>query len=71
MEARIFETAIDVLGPAAELDEAPAALGQDRFHRRYWHARASRIYAGTSEVQKNVIAERLLGLPKEPPWTRT
>jgi len=70
MEARIFETAIDTLGPLAELDgDAPGALTRGDFHRRYWHARASRIFAGTSEIQRNVIAERLLGLPKEQAWT--
>ncbi len=68
MEARIFETAVDILGPFAELDDAPLALAGDHFHRRYWHARASRIFAGTTEIQKNIIAERLLGLPKEPQW---
>lgn len=69
MEARIFETAIDILGPLAELDDAPLALVGNRFHRRYWHARASRIFAGTSEIQKNIISERLLGLPKERRWS--
>lgn len=69
MEARIFETAIDVLGPWAELDDGPLALVGNRFHRRYWHARASRIFAGTSEIQKNIISERLLGLPKERRWS--
>lgn len=69
MEARIFETAIEVLGPRAELHGAPAALGPEDFHRRYWHARAARIYAGTNEVQRNIIAERVLGLPKEPACT--
>lgn len=71
MEARIFETAVQVLGPRAELHRAPEALTSQDFQRRYWHARAARIYAGTSEVQKNIIAERVLGLPKEPAWTQT
>ena len=69
MEARIFETALDVLGPSAELDPMPLAHSGDRFHRNYWHARASRIFAGTSEIQKNIISERLLGLPKERRWS--
>ena len=65
METRIFETALDILGPFAELNqEAPANKFPGRLDRRYWHARAAKIFAGTSEIQKNVIAERLLGLPR-------
>lgn len=70
MESRIFESALRILGPLAELsDAAPASPALPDIHRRYWHARASRIFAGTSEVQRNIVAERVLGLPREPPWT--
>jgi alkylation response protein AidB-like acyl-CoA dehydrogenase len=70
MEVRIFETALYILGPLAELaDEAPGALAEPGFQRRYWHARASHIFAGTSEVQRNIVSERVLGLPREPRWT--
>jgi alkylation response protein AidB-like acyl-CoA dehydrogenase len=66
MEARIYETGMDVLGPYAELlPSAPAAIDHDVWLKRYWYSRASLIYAGTSEIQKNIIAERVLGLPKE------
>lgn len=65
METRIFETALEALGPFAELQQdAPASIFPGRFDRRYWHARAAKIFAGTSEIQKNLIAERLLGLPR-------
>ncbi|QBI19101.1 acyl-CoA dehydrogenase [Egibacter rhizosphaerae] len=67
METRIFEDGLDLMGASAQLsDEADTPSAVDEWHKRYWYARASRIYAGTSEIQKNIIAERVLGLPKEP-----
>nr|WP_206037790.1 acyl-CoA dehydrogenase family protein [Rhodococcus sp. HNM0569] len=50
------ETALDLLGPEAEL-AGPWTDG-------YLFSLSGPIYAGTNEIQKNVIAERLLGLPK-------
>jgi alkylation response protein AidB-like acyl-CoA dehydrogenase len=66
MQTRIFETALEVLGPYAELDDDAARGSSSGVQRRYWHARGAQIFAGTSEVQRNLIAERLLGLPKSP-----
>ena len=66
MEARIEELAIDVLGPRGELAPgAPDAERNGAWYNDYLYARASMIYAGTSEVQKNIIAQRVLGLPRE------
>jgi alkylation response protein AidB-like acyl-CoA dehydrogenase len=61
MEMRMLELGLDVLGPRAEVAEgADAELFGD-----YLYARASMIYAGTNEIQKNIIAQRVLGLPRE------
>jgi alkylation response protein AidB-like acyl-CoA dehydrogenase len=59
--------AVDVLGPAAEVlpssgDDYP--LGD--LQRLFLWTRADTIYAGTNQIQRNIIAERALGLPREP-----
>ncbi len=62
LERRLYETGLDLLGSdCASLDEP----GADFWHN-YWYARAATIYAGTSEIQRNIVSERLLGLPREP-----
>jgi alkylation response protein AidB-like acyl-CoA dehydrogenase len=59
------ELAMDVLGPEAEiLESAPYNL--TRLQSMYLFVRSDTIYGGTNEIQKNIIAERGLGMPKEP-----
>jgi alkylation response protein AidB-like acyl-CoA dehydrogenase len=58
MDVRLNEAALRLLGPDAELDETPWMKG-------FEFALAGPIYAGTNEIQRNVIAERLLGLPRK------
>ncbi|HEV2686119.1 MAG TPA: acyl-CoA dehydrogenase family protein, partial [Actinomycetota bacterium] len=59
LERDIFEYGMQLLGPyAGALDGSPAAAS---FDNRYWYARAATIYAGTSEIQNNIVAERILG----------
>lgn len=55
--------AADVLGPEADVQTAdPARL---RLQQLFFFSRADTIYAGTNEIQLNIIAERALGMPKE------
>jgi alkylation response protein AidB-like acyl-CoA dehydrogenase len=56
LDVRLHEAALAILGPEAELD-SPWTKG-------YQFALSGPIYAGTNEIQRNVIAERVLGLPK-------
>jgi len=65
MDIRLHELALRLLGPGAELWEgAPRAEDDGRWARDYLFSLAGTIYAGTSEVQRNLIAERGLGLPR-------
>ena len=50
------ETALDLQGPLGEID--------DPWMDGYLFSLSGPIYAGTNEIQRNVIAERLLGLPR-------
>jgi alkylation response protein AidB-like acyl-CoA dehydrogenase len=56
--------ALDVLGPEAEIAEA--AGHPTRLQRLFLFTRADTIYGGSNEIQLNLIAERALGLPREP-----
>jgi alkylation response protein AidB-like acyl-CoA dehydrogenase len=57
--------AMDVLGPEAEmLESGPYNL--TRLQSMYLFTRSDTIYGGTNQIQRNIIAERGLGMPKEP-----
>lgn len=61
--------AMDVLGDAAEiLDNAPYQLS--RLQSLFLFTRADTLYGGSNEIQRNVIAERALGMPREPRLNR-
>ena len=57
--------AMDVLGPEAEILEA-APYGLSRLQSLFLFTRSDTIYGGTNQIQRNIIAERALGMPKEP-----
>ncbi len=85
----VTELALDILGADAMIHDAdptqgsglgPAAAGTPNTATAWINtalvARSGTIYAGTSQVQRNIIGERILGLPKEPradkgPWKDT
>jgi alkylation response protein AidB-like acyl-CoA dehydrogenase len=57
--------AMDVLGPESEI-AAGAPYQLNRLQGMYLFARADTIYGGTNQIQRNIAAERGLGMPKEP-----
>jgi alkylation response protein AidB-like acyl-CoA dehydrogenase len=64
-DRRFRETAIELLGPGGQLlRTSPGARPEVDWAREFFWARAGTIYAGSSEVQRNIIAKRVLGLPQ-------
>jgi alkylation response protein AidB-like acyl-CoA dehydrogenase len=60
------ELATDLLGPEAILDHHATRGPLHDVQHAFLFARAQTIYAGSSQVQRTIIGERVLGLPKEP-----
>jgi alkylation response protein AidB-like acyl-CoA dehydrogenase len=74
LDKRAQELMVEILGPYGQQASAPEWLalniGNESGDRGDWPffllwALAGTIYAGSSEIQKNIIGERVLGLPKE------
>ncbi len=70
---RLGEVAMDVAGAAGLIalpgtDDEPYRL--DRWQRLFLFSRSDTIYGGSDEVQRNILAERVLGLPREPKGAR-
>jgi alkylation response protein AidB-like acyl-CoA dehydrogenase len=57
LDVRLHETAMELLGERAEID--------GEWSRGFLFSLAGPIYAGTNEIQRNIVAERLLGLPRK------
>ncbi len=64
--------AMDVLGNESELLDEPTSHTDkehyllNRLQSMYLFTRSDTIYGGTNQIQRNIIAERALGMPKEP-----
>jgi alkylation response protein AidB-like acyl-CoA dehydrogenase len=58
--------AMDVLGPEAELADGASPYALNALQRLFLFTRSDTIYAGSNQIQRNIISERTLGLPREP-----
>jgi len=77
----IYELVMDLLGPEAmlygsyEMVRPETAMGSDSLQKAFLRSRANSIEGGTTEVMKNILGERVLGLPgdvrvdREVPWS--
>jgi len=83
LNKRIYELATDLLGPDGMLYDSyeptqprPGDIESTDLRRRFLRSRANSIEGGTSEIMKNILGERVLGLPGEPrvdsevPWSQ-
>ena len=60
-EQAVFDLVADALGEAVAFGGDPVS---EQWRTEYLHSRAATIYGGTAEIQRNIIAKRLLELPE-------
>jgi alkylation response protein AidB-like acyl-CoA dehydrogenase len=64
-EQRLAATVLEVLGPTLEHAEPDAVDENDFWYETYLYSRAASVYGGTQQIQRNIIADRVLALPQE------
>jgi len=63
-DQHLQDIALDLFGAYGPITEGPRAIEGGSRPRGYLYARSETIMGGTSEIQRNLIAQRLLGLPR-------
>ncbi|HMS46383.1 acyl-CoA dehydrogenase family protein [Candidatus Neomicrothrix sp.] len=66
LDVELHRVGLELAGAEAELDEgSPGAVDDGRWMKGWQFALSGPIYAGTNEIQRNIVAERVLGLPRK------
>jgi alkylation response protein AidB-like acyl-CoA dehydrogenase len=64
-EQRLAATVLDALGPTLLHGDPEQAAENDFWYETYLYSRAASVYGGTRQIQRDIIADRILSLPKE------
>ena len=64
-EQRLAETVLEVLGPTLLSGDREDVPENDFWYETYLYSRAASVYGGTRQIQRDIIADRILALPKE------
>jgi alkylation response protein AidB-like acyl-CoA dehydrogenase len=64
-EQRLAATAVEVLGPTLQHADPAESAEDDFWHETYLYSRAASVYGGTRQIQRNIVADRVLSLPQE------
>ena len=64
-EQQLAATVLDVLGPTLLAGDPDDDAENDFWYETYLYSRAASVYGGTGQIQRDIIADRILSLPKE------
>jgi alkylation response protein AidB-like acyl-CoA dehydrogenase len=64
VEQEVYRLALDLLGPYRLAGGKPLGLDTERWQHDYFYARSWPISGGSLQIQRNIVAERLMGLPR-------
>ena len=64
-EQRLTATVLELLGTTAQHAEPSEAAEDEFWSETYLYSRAASVYGGTQQIQRNIIADRILALPQE------
>jgi alkylation response protein AidB-like acyl-CoA dehydrogenase len=64
-EQRVAATAFELLGPSLERGDGGDPSEDEFWNETYLYSRAASVYGGTRQIQRSIVADRILGLPKD------